>query len=135
MVLNKKRVTSSQKQSCHCPDCGLYVDIGIECFKCGFWFHADCEGLSKDAFEKYSDPKFVEWKWFCRKCSGDMFAKISELEEKLKDYDQVLKRLDNIELLLRDSSIEKRLGAFHASIEQMQTEHMNDIACIKTELE
>jgi hypothetical protein len=135
MVSNRKRVTNCQKQSSHCPDCGLYVDAGIECFKCDFWFHADCEGLSKDSFRKFSDPKFTDWKWFCRKCSGDMFVKINELEEKLKNYDQVLKRLDDIELLLKGSSIEKRLGDFHTSIEQIKTERANDMTYIKTELE
>lgn len=134
MVSNKKSVSRSQKQLSNCPDCGMYVDIGIECFRCGFWFHSHCECLSDDVFSKYSDPKFNDWTWFCRKCSGEMFVKIGELEAKVKDYDNILKRLDTIESRLKSDSVDKKLNELHESIERMEHQHVNDIACIKTEL-
>lgn len=135
MVSNRKRSMRSQKHLCNCPDCGMYVDNGIECFKCRFWFHAHCECLSDDVFSRFSDPKFNDWTWFCRKCSGDMFVKISELEDKLKDYDNVLRRLDTIERILKSDTIDKKFDQVQESIGIIQHQHGNDIACIKTELD
>jgi hypothetical protein len=115
------------------------VENGIECFKCGFWFHDRCEGLSKDIFRKYNDPKFSDWNWFCRKCSGDMFIKITEheekityLEKKLEDYCNIFQRMDNLEKLFNEELNKKR--DVDLEIENLHTDNQSCLTGIRTEL-
>ena len=51
-----------------CPTCKRKVkwtEAGVCCDKCDYWFHATCQGINNDKYEKLMDD---ESDWMCNNC-------------------------------------------------------------------
>ena len=97
--------------------CGLVVDpaengeAGIECDKCGDWYHAACQLVPKAAVTAVG--KFAMIHWFCSTCRVHLFSNSEDTLKKVND------RLETLEML--------PIGKMSEQIESMAktvSEHM-----------
>ncbi|XP_071171045.1 uncharacterized protein [Mytilus edulis] len=51
-----------------CPSCRKYVEDGIGCDRCDYWYHYECENISKNIGSE--ELKHIEY--ICRFCNDDM---------------------------------------------------------------
>lgn len=52
--------------------CGETVDDGVQCDKCGFWFHSLCQKIPKPAVTALRKHKVLSW--FCHECKPTISA-------------------------------------------------------------
>ena len=83
-------------------------DQMIQCDKCAYWVHAECDGIDKAAFEALSKSDDA---YACPNCRGERTATL---------LDQVLKKLDEDKAaLFREvSSLEAQLAQAQADREE-----------------
>ena len=111
-----------------CSEMVTSVDYGVTCFKCEFWYHIKCVGISQDQYkcmiEDGSRDKPL-FHWYCRFCKDkciEAVTKIDLLENQTRNLASNLTKLND-----RVDAIETKLSGKVKETVRSQLEQKFDI--------
>ena len=89
---------SGRKESTKCANCNKEVkknDNGVQCDKCGGWYHAGCHGVSLGFYRALQENK--DQQWFCKPCRQEMKQMEDRIKQLTKEKEELKEKLKEFE--------------------------------------
>lgn len=115
---------ADEEVSDHCVDCGKTVlksQRGLTCDACGFWLHADCEGVTDDVYEflcDHSEDHAIAW--YCKRCAV-INRKLRESCMAVHDQQQQVEERVNLLELSMNKRLDEMVRAVSGQLEEMRS--------------